>query len=164
MAGFFQEHLADQEGAGVIGDPIGIEINPFVSRVANRGVGSCDAIEFGVAAEFHREAQALAGELALQRINALIKQCRIGASGSENLLDQGVEIGLLGEAGEGLVGACQGLLPGLCGAISQIWALAGLLQLIGIKPLFQVGGHGQAQAFHVGLDGLIAHLEPQVSG
>ena len=117
MACFFQQHLADQEGAGAIGNPIGIEINAFTAGMAHGGISTGGAVEFAVAAKFHREAEAIAGQLELQRCKALIKQGCIGASRAEGFLDDRVEVGLVGEAGEGLVGACQGLLPGLLGAI-----------------------------------------------
>ena len=87
MARFFQQDLADQEGAGAIGDPIGIEINAFTTVVAHGGIGTGGAVELPIAAQLHREAEAIAGQLELQSCNALIQQVFIGASRAENLLD-----------------------------------------------------------------------------
>ena len=87
MARFFQQYLADHDGAGAIGDPIGVEIDALTTRGAHGGIGAEGAMEFGIAAQFHREAEAIAGQLELQSCNALIQQVFIGASRAENLFD-----------------------------------------------------------------------------
>ena len=97
MAGFFQQHLADQEGAGAIGDPIGVEINAFSAGMAHCCIGTGGSVELPIGAQLHREAKAIAGQLELQRCNALIKQGCIGASRAEGFLEDCVEVGLVGE-------------------------------------------------------------------
>ena len=87
MARFFQQHLADQDEAGAIGDPIGVEIDALTTRGADGGIGAGGAMEFGIAAQFHREAEAIAGQLELQRYKALIKQGCISTSRAKSLLD-----------------------------------------------------------------------------
>ena len=133
LACVFQQHLMDQECASAIADPIGIDRNKPTVGGAKGGIGTGGAIQLVVEAQFHSEAEAIAGKLELQRCKALIKQGWIGASHAEYLLDQGGVTGLAREAGEGLVGPGQGLLPGLLGAIGELQAAAGLQQLPGIE-------------------------------
>ena len=116
MACFFQQHLADLDGARTIGDPIGIEINAFSAGVAHGGIGTSGSVQLAVATQFHREAEAVTSQLDLQRGNTLIKKGFISANGAESPLDEGVEIGLVGDSSKGLVSACQGFFPDLLGA------------------------------------------------
>ena len=59
MARFLQEHLADQEGAGAIGDPVAIDVDAFGAGMSHCGIGASSTIELLTAAQLNHEAKAI---------------------------------------------------------------------------------------------------------
>ena len=110
-----------QQGAGgqvhiqqAVVELVGIHIDALAAGVAAGRIGGEGACEFAIAAQIHRDPQAVAVQGGQQHLQVGRKGGRIGAGPAEHIGEQGLAVGIAEQVRQVVPGLGQGLLPDRC--------------------------------------------------
>ena len=112
MAEFLQQGAAGEgEIELAVVELVAIHIDPLRARVAHGGIGGQGAVQLGIAAQLHLDAQTAAPEAVEQRLQVGCKRSCIGAGLAEHLLQELIAVGAGEQVGQGAAGIAERLLP-----------------------------------------------------
>ena len=107
-----------QQGAGgqvhiqqAVVELAGIHIDAFRAGVADRGIGSEGASEFVIAAQIHRDLEAVAADRGDQVLQVGCKDIRIGAGMAEHIGEEGIAVFIAEQVRQIAAGIGERLLP-----------------------------------------------------
>ena len=110
-----------QHGAGgevhiqqAVVELVGIHIDALAAGVAAGRIGREGTSEFAIAAQIHRDPQAVAAQGGQQRLQVGRKGGRIGAGPAEHIGEEGLAVGIAEQVGQVAAGLGQGLVPDHC--------------------------------------------------